>query len=102
MGKGRGFEYGSEWVNRHHLIAQERWWTNHENNILIMPVIRHRALHILHWNSLPVQQLQETLGINSTAFCDDFRFEVWKLLDTWAKEGKWAYDPNVFKKNRQV
>lgn len=100
MGKGRGFEHSSHGFNRHHLLARQIGGTNHEDNIKIMEVVKHRALHVLYGNLPPVQQLQQSVGINSTALSDDFRYEVWKLLDTWAKEGRGAYNPKVLKWNR--
>jgi len=62
-----------------------------------MQKIRHRALHILNGNDLPVTQLLTTTQINQTTLIEECRNDIYEVLQFWEKEGREAYNPKVFK-----
>lgn len=95
--KRNWFEYDSKGVNKHHLIAKSEWGSNHPDNIKTMDVVRHRALHILHGNNRPVEQLQRTLDINTSTLIHDCREEIEMVLEFWLQQWKEAYNPQIFK-----
>ena len=97
MSRWRGFEHDSKGVNRHHKIAKSEWGSNHPDNIELMEVIKHRALHILFLNDKPIEQLQTSLNINTSVLIQDCRKEIETVLEFWKNQGREAYNPNVLK-----
>lgn len=98
--KGRGFEYNSEWVNRHHLFEKKDGGSNHERNILVMEIVRHRALHVLFNqtpDTTPLGKVDTVLGLHSQVLAEECRQDIKEVLNFWRKEGREAYDPRVLR-----
>ena len=68
-------------IDKHHLIPTSRWGANNESNILKIRVNLHRALHILFSNDTPDEQLRKIIDINNKVFKEDFKQELYNLLN---------------------
>lgn len=76
-------------LTKHHIVAQEHWWKTVEHNIVLLPEMKHRALHILHWNRLPHEQIEHILEINTTAIRQDFKDTINFIIE---ETGNYIYE----------
>ena len=53
---------------------------------------------MLHGNARPIEQLQNTLDINTSTLIHDCKEEIQMVLEFWAEQGREAYHPEMFKK----
>jgi len=92
------FERGATGMNIHHKIARQHNGSNHEDNLEHMPVVQHRAHHLLFWNDAPIKQMQTLYYRGVSTMRDEVAEEVGQLLDFWMREWMDAYSPEMFKK----
>ena len=53
--------------SHHHILPRSQWWTDNDENIVLLPETTHRAIHTLHSNRLIAEQLITTLDISKQA-----------------------------------
>jgi len=66
---------------RHHRLPRSRWWNNNYDNICVLKENKHRAFHLLFWNKLPHEQVQEILDINWCALNWEFIVDIETYLN---------------------
>jgi len=66
--------------NHHHLCPKSQGGTSIPENIKIMEIVKHQALHCLFLNRLPHQQFSRLSEINGTVFTEEYSRSVRELL----------------------
>ena len=73
----------SKKYNTHHLVCRSKGGSNSPSNLLVMAEPKHRALHTLFENKLPLEQLADLVMLNQTCLRYEFVREMLNLLNTW-------------------
>jgi len=68
-------------TNRHHIVPRSKWWSDINNNILIMDIRRHNALHMLFDNATPIEQIDKILKLSTTALTEEVKSDIIKILN---------------------
>ena len=50
-------------ITDHHIIPKSLWWNRHFHNIAKLKQVKHRALHTMHENNLPHEQLLDIIDL---------------------------------------
>lgn len=85
-------------TNTHHLCPHSIGWTNNPDNLKIMPIVKHNALHMLFNNSLPHQQLKRLVEFNKSVFTQEYARAVQELL--YIDEPGYIYKEGILKPRR--
>lgn len=90
-------------LSGHHWMPRWMWWTKHYDNIIRLPEITHRALHILtdkeHKAQPPLQQIETLIHILTKVFRDEFKQELLGVLDC---EEEYAYKRGVLVPKKHI
>lgn len=68
--------------SNHHILPKSQWWSNEDDNLVLLPETQHRAIHTLFANQMIAEQLITTVWLSEKALRDDVK--RW-LLDTLTK-----------------
>lgn len=68
-------------TNTHHCYPSSRWWNDTTQNRMPLYIRLHEHFHWVFWNLTPQEQLLKLLIINKWVFTDEFKKDIYKVLN---------------------
>jgi hypothetical protein len=84
-------------ITKHHIAPTSRGGTDNERNIVRLVNNVHVALHQVFSNMLPHEQLGRLIDINSTALREEFKQEIFRILDS---RNDYVYKNGILRRGR--
>ena len=79
-------EKHSHTITDHHIIARSCWGNRHYYNIAKLREVKHRALHTMHWNHLPHEQIGDIVDLTGQAINKVFSDAIMEVVTSFSPE----------------
>lgn len=84
-------------LTRHHIVAKEKWWSDEDMNIKLLPRKNHKGLHDYFQNKKPHEQIMQVLEDSNSALTRKFKKNLRQVLQEFWYEDM-IYKNGVFRR----